>query len=197
MKNKHLIFIFDKSGSMAGKERSLVEEFNRMIKAHQGEENVFATVVLFDSDVRFLQTHVPLSELKELTVEDCRAGGLTALHDAVGMALTRAYEAHGDELALTVIATDGQENASREFGGAQIRRLISAREELGWQFLYFGANVNAEREGEQLGISRKRSIDYTTDCEGMKKAFCCMCAVTEDFLCGEIDEDALGEFKDR
>ena len=49
----------------------------------------------------------------------------------------------------------------------QIRRKIELKKECGWEFLFLGANIDAGREAEKIGISRNRSVTYENDSKGI------------------------------
>ncbi len=67
--------------------------------------------------------------------------------------------------------TDGLENSSEHFTQEQIRRKIEAKKECGWEFLFLGANIDAGREAEKIGIARNRSVTYENDSEGIAVNF--------------------------
>lgn len=111
---------------------------------------------------------MPLTE-KEYYVRGC-----TALLDAVGAAIEKIDnvqkhlpEAHKAGKVIFVITTDGLENSSENFTYEQIRRMISAKKECGWEFLFLGANIDAGKEAEKIGIARNRSVTYENDPEGV------------------------------
>ena len=80
-----IVFILDKSGSMAGLEKDTIGGFNSMIeKQKQVEGTAFVTTTLFSNNNYKLHDRVPLSEIKPLTENDYYVGGGTALLDAVG-----------------------------------------------------------------------------------------------------------------
>lgn len=59
------------------------------------------------------------------------------------------------------IVTDGLENASREFGYADVKALIEQQEQVyGWTFMYLGANQDAIEVGARLGVARDRALTY-------------------------------------
>ena len=114
----------------------------------------------------------PLTE-KEYFVRDC-----TALLDAVGTAIEKMEnvqkhlpEDHRAGKIIFVITTDGLENSSEHFTQEQIRRKIEAKKECGWEFLFLGANIDAGREAEKIGIARNRSVTYENDSEGITVSF--------------------------
>ncbi len=68
---------------------------------------------------------------------------------------------------IFVITTDGLENSSRRYIQEDIRRKIEAKKECGWEFLFLGANIDAGKEAQKIGIDRNRSVTYKNDGKGV------------------------------
>ena len=58
-------------------------------------------------------------------------------------------------------------NSSRQYTQEDIRRKIEAKKECGWEFLFLGANIDAEKEAQKIGIERNRSVTYKNDGKGV------------------------------
>lgn len=85
-----LVFILDRSGSMAGLESDTIGGFNGMIrkqKKQKGKANV--TTVLFDDRCNVIHDRFPLKTILPMTERDYYVGGCTALLDAVGKTIKR------------------------------------------------------------------------------------------------------------
>ena len=125
MKNlTEIVFILDRSGSMAGLESDTIGGFNSMIQKQQKEleGNALVSTILFDHESTVLHDRVPLSEVKPLTEKDYEVRGTTALLDAIGDAVKHIRNVHKyareedrPQKTLFVITTDGMENASEKF----------------------------------------------------------------------------------
>ena len=170
-----LVFILDRSGSMGGLERDTISGFNNMI-SKQKEQNIKAnvTTILFDDEVDIIHDRFPLEIIEPLTEKDYFVRGCTAFLDAVGTAIEKMEnvqkhlpEENRARKVLFVITTDGLENSSEHFTQEQIRRKIETKKECGWEFLFLGANIDAGREAEKIGINRNRSVTYENDAEGI------------------------------
>ena len=175
-----LVFILDKSGSMSGLESDTIGGFNAMIKRQQKETEGAALVstILFDDESQVLHDRIPLADVKPLTEEDYFVGGCTALLDAVGDALKHIKKIHKyvreedrPTKTIFIITTDGMENASERFTYKQVKQLIEAQKELGWEFIFLGANIDAPEVAEHLGIDRRRAVNYHSDKLGTQKAY--------------------------
>ena len=188
-----LVFILDRSGSMSGLEKDTIGGFNSMIEKQKKEEGkAFVTTILFDDKIETLHDRVNLQEIKTLTDKDYTVRGMTALLDAVGSTINHISNIHKyarpeDVPAHTmfIITTDGMENASREFSYAKIKSLIEEKKQLGWEFVFIGANIDAVTEGAKLGISAERSVDYLADSAGTNVLFDAMSASVSEMRSGK------------
>ena len=170
-----LVFILDRSGSMAGLEADTIGGFNAMIrkqKAQPGEALV--STVLFDNVSDVIHDRVSLDEIAPMTEREYFVRGCTALLDAVGGAIHHIGNVHKyardedrPEKTLFVITTDGMENASRRYSYEAVRAMITRqKEKYGWEFLFLGANIDAAREAARFGIDADRAANYHADSQG-------------------------------
>jgi len=169
-----VVFILDRSGSMAGLEKDTIGGFNAMIEKQRGEvgEAVISTV-LFDNESVVIHDRVPVDRVKPMTDREYYVRGCTALLDAVGGAIHHISNVHKyireedrPEHTLFVITTDGMENASRSYTYDRVKALIEQRKEAGWEFLFLGANIDAAREAARFGIHADYAADYCCDKKG-------------------------------
>ncbi len=167
-----LVFILDRSGSMAGLESDTIGGFNAMIEKQKKQDGeALVSTVLFDTEMTVIHDRVPLGDVKPLTDEDYYVGGCTALLDAVGGAIHHIGNVHKyarkedvPEKTLFVITTDGFENASREYSYERVQKMIERQQKkYGWEFLFLGANIDAAKEAERFGIGADHAVDYHCD----------------------------------
>lgn len=175
-----LVFILDRSGSMAGLESDTIGGFNSMIKKQQNETegNALVSTVLFDHESNVLHDRVPLNDVKPLTQKDYEVRGTTALLDAVGDAIKHVRNIHKyareedlPQKTLFVITTDGMENSSVKFSYREIKRLIGKQKEKGWEFIFLGANIDAVKVASHIGIDARRAVNYHADSHGIEECF--------------------------
>ena len=167
-----LVFILDRSGSMAGLEADTIGGFNAMLEKQKGEpgEAVISTV-LFDNRCEVIHDRVALERVPALTRKEYYVRGCTALLDAVGGAIHHignvhkyAREEDRPERTLFVITTDGMENASRRYDYPRVKAMIERqKEKYGWEFLFLGANIDAAREAARFGIHAENAVNYHAD----------------------------------
>lgn len=170
-----IVFILDRSGSMAGLEDDTIGGFNAMIGKQKREpgEAIISTV-LFDNDSEVIHDRVDIQRIEPMTREEYYVRGCTALLDAVGRAIHHignvhkyAREEDRPEKTLFVITTDGMENASRQYSYDRLKAMIQRqKEKYGWEFLFLGANIDAAKEAARFGIHADRAANYHADSKG-------------------------------
>lgn len=170
-----LVFILDRSGSMAGLEKDTIGGFNAMIEKQKAEAgDAYVSTVLFDNYSEVIHDRVVLNDVPKLTEKEYYVRGCTALLDAVGGAIHHignvhkyAREEDRPEKTLFVITTDGMENASRRYSYEKVREMTKRqKEKYGWEFLFLGANIDAAKEAARFGIDADRAADYHADTQG-------------------------------
>lgn len=177
MKNKltELVFILDRSGSMAGLEKDTIGGFNSMIEKQKLEDGeAYVSTILFDNHCAVIHDRVDIQKIEPITDRDYYVRGCTALLDAVGGAIHHignvhkyAREEDRPEKTLFVITTDGMENASREYSYERLKTMIKRqKEKYGWEFIFLGANIDAAQEAARFGISEDCAVNYHADHKG-------------------------------
>lgn len=66
-----------------------------------------------------------------------------------------------------VITTDGYENASRETNAATLHKMIDKCKKEGWEFLFLGADIDAQAAAGAIGIDASRASNYMKDAQGV------------------------------
>lgn len=170
-----LVFILDRSGSMAGLEGDTIGGFNSMLeKQHREPGEAVVSTVLFDNSSCVIHDRIPVANVPKMTEEDYCVRGCTALLDAVGGAIHHIGNVHKyarpedvPDKTLFVITTDGMENASRYYTYEKVRSMIERqRERFGWEFIFLGANIDAAAEAKRFGIDPSRAANYNCDSDG-------------------------------
>ena len=202
-----LVFILDRSGSMAGFERDTIGGFNSTIEKQRKQDGkVYVSTVLFDNVSEVIHDRVDISKIKPMTDADYEVRGCTALLDAVGGAIHHIGNVHKyarpedvPEHTVFIITTDGMENASHNYSRSRVREMIKRQtEKYGWEFIFLAANIDAEETAEDIGIRRERAVSYTQDREGVEATYAVMCdAITSVRACKGLDEGAWREKLDK
>lgn len=169
-----LVFILDRSGSMAGLEKDTIGGFNSMMEKQRGEDDAYVSTILFDNVSEVIHDRVPVSQVPALTDKDYYVRGCTALLDAVGSAIHHIGNVHKyarkedvPEKTLFVITTDGMENASHYYTYSKVKKMIEhEKERYGWEFIFLGANIDAVAEAKKFGIDESMTANYHCDTVG-------------------------------
>ena len=171
-----LVFILDRSGSMAGMERDTIGGFNSTVEKQKTEPGqALVSTILFDNVSEVLHDRVPLEKINPLTDNEYFARGSTALVDALGSAIHHIGNVHKyardedrPEKTIFVITTDGYENASTRYSIEQVREMVNRQKgKYGWEFIFFGANIDAVSTAAQYGIDSSRAANFVCDKKGM------------------------------
>ena len=176
MNKTELIFILDRSGSMGGLESDTIGGFNATIsdqKKIDGETRV--TTILFDNFFEVLHDRINLQDIAPLTEQDYFVRGSTALYDAVALGIRKIAnvqkqtrkEGRADKVIM-VITTDGYENASRDTNAAMLHKMIDDCKKDGWEFLFLGADIDAQAAAGSIGIDSNRAANFVKDSQGVR-----------------------------
>lgn len=190
-----LVFILDRSGSMTGLEGDTIGGFNSLIKKQKKQEGCcYVTTILFDNVSEVLHDRAKLEDICYMTDEDYVVRGCTALVDAVGDAIHHistihkyAREEDVPQNTMFVIITDGEENASRRYTIDGLKGIIKSKEELGWEFLFIGANIDAITTAEGIGIPKAHAVNYNADSKGTVILY----EAVSDAVCQMRSEDTI------
>ena len=189
-----LVFILDRSGSMAGLESDTIGGFNSMLNKQKKEDGrAYVSTVLFDHETEVLHDRVPIEKVPELTDKDYTVRGCTALLDAIGSAIHHIGNVHKyarpedvPEHTMFVIITDGMENASKRYSGREIKRKIEKeKSKYGWEFLFIGANIDAIATARNFGISEDRAVNYKADRQGTGVVYESVCEAVSNVRNGQ------------
>ena len=170
-----IVFVLDRSGSMAGLEGDTIGGFNAMIEKQKKEAGeALVSTVLFDNVSEVIHDRVDIQKIEPMTEADYYVRGCTALLDAVGKAIHHignvhkyAREEDRPEKTLFVITTDGMENASHKYSYDRVKAMIQRqKEKYGWEFLFLGANIDAASEAARFGIDADCAANYHADRKG-------------------------------
>jgi hypothetical protein len=191
--------LLDRSGSMAGKESDVIGGVNRFITEQQKVEGEASLLLArFDTEYEIFRLAQPIKSVQPLRAEEYQPRGQTALLDALGRTINELERLRGgtgapetterESIALrsdtsgvrrsapafdrviVVVATDGLENASREFSRERIKAMVSGREGSGWTFIYIGAHVDAFTEARSMGFTMNNT-GVTLDSKSMARTY--------------------------
>lgn len=200
-----LVFILDKSGSMGGLESDTIGGYNSMLdKQREVDGECVITTVLFDNRYELIHDRIDIRAVKPITKKEYQVGGSTALLDAIGRTIHKIATVQKNtaaeyraEKVLFVIITDGEENASRQYTAAEIKKKIQHEQErYGWEFIFLGANIDAVEVAGRFGINADRAVDYVPDSAGTELNYRVMSETVAKFRkCGAVPSACLDEIR--
>ena len=130
----HNLIILDESGSMQSIKPTIIAGFNELVQTIQGIEKQFPdqehtiSFLTFNSlGQKFHHFNHPVAKLQKINEKNYNPDSGTPLFDAMGHSLLKVkhhLEGQTDYNVLVTILTDGEENASKEFSGADIKKLV-------------------------------------------------------------------------
>ena len=172
----HICMILDRTGSMESIKQDTIGGFNSYIAAQKSLPTPATfTLVQFDSQDPFEVIHkfTDIQMVADLTGQTYVPRASTPLYDAVGRGINDLKaglgalpEALRPKKIVMVIVTDGQENASREFTGAQVRKMIVDAKEAGWQFVFLSAEESAISDSSSLNIDASNAAFFKKSTAG-------------------------------
>ena len=176
-----IVFLLDRSGSMAGIEEDTIGGYNSYIDS-QRKSNALVTTILFDDKYEMINNRVEISKVKKLNNKTYYVRGCTALMDAIGKSI-KFIDSKKSKKALFIITTDGLENASHEYNKERIKEMIDGHKN--YEFMYIGANIDSYKEGKSIGIRENNISNYKKDRKGVSKLFGSLAKATTMYACEE------------
>ncbi len=189
-----IVFILDRSGSMAGLEADTIGGYNAMMQKQKKEAGeAYISTVLFDDRQEVIHDRLPIGQVPALSDREYYVRGCTALLDALGGAIHHigtvhkyAREEDRPEKTLFVITTDGMENASKQYDYARVKEMVERqKEKYGWEFLFLGANIDAVQVAGRFGIAPDRTANYHSDSAGTQLNYQVLNEAVHSVRCGQ------------
>lgn len=175
----HNLIILDESGSMNCIKDFVISGFNETVQTIKGIEKQFPEQEHFISFVTFnglgtKQFHFvdPARELNIINSQTYNPEADTPLYDAMGHAinnLKRYLINKVDYNVLITIFTDGEENASTEYSGQAIKKLVEELKQKHWTFTYIGTDHDVYPAGTSISITN--TITFNKNEEDIKAVF--------------------------
>lgn len=185
-------FLLDRSKSMDDIKSQTIEGFNAYVGGLQEDKNagIRFTFLQFDSiSLDKVQVDVPIAEAKNLTNETFQPRSGTPLIDAAYKTIMAVEEAVSRQetkpKVVICIQTDGDENQSREYTWANLSTLVKAKQEMGWQFNFIGAGIDAYKQAGLMGVSAMNTMSYGKGMAHTMSAFRASANNTASFAGGQ------------
>ncbi len=169
---KHKVFnliILDESGSMESIKNTILSGFNEVVQTVKGvaenypEQAHFITFVTFNSlQTKTLLENEKVEKLRTISEREYNPTAGTPLFDAMGNSISqlrKITQTHSDYNVLVTILTDGEENASKEYTGATIKKMVEELRLQNWTFTYIGANHDVEAFAASISINNTMKFE--------------------------------------
>jgi Mg-chelatase subunit ChlD len=196
----HTLFILDKSTSMSGYTKRTIESINANLailrkEAAENGIDIFNTLLSFSAnnnnwgllnaaqnsdDFNFIRIGKNVNDIADITDAEYIPQGGTPLLDAIGKGIEKLKETLGDELGkdnvtvVVTIFTDGEENSSRQFSKADIKKMIEHfSSDNKWTFTFVGCGSidNVTATSANLGIAAMNTIAFADTAKGRDDSY--------------------------
>lgn len=176
-----LVFLLDKSSSMAHLWKETIDGFNRFLNEQKSlPGNAKFTLILFSTKSEMIYNSLNLQEVPEIDNKVYVPDGFsTAYLDAMGLAidnvgirLANTAKINRPAKVIFVTLTDGLENDSKTYSRQNILEKVTHQtDKYKWEFLFMGANMDAVEEGMSMGFASSNTMNFTADSAGVKSAY--------------------------
>lgn len=175
---EEIIVVLDRSGSMSGIRSEMIAGLRGFVDAQKKHGEAGFTLARFDNAYEMVHEGVPISSIR---IDDSilEPRHMTALFDAVGKTIVSQGERFSkmredqrpQRVALLVI-TDGLENASCEWSGESVSKLIAQqRDQWKWAVTFLGCDIDAFKGGASVGVPMGLSLGTTRNAQDISGAF--------------------------
>ena len=177
------LVILDKSGSMESIRKEAIDGYNETLGTiraaqlkHIDSQEHFVSLAAFCScGIDMIYDKTPIADAERLTNKQYEPCCCTPLFDAIGSTIKqlRRYineECEGIDVAVLVtIITDGYENASKEWTGPAVKKLIDECKEDGWMFSFIGAGDDVVKVATTISVTN--TVVWEKTSEGTREVF--------------------------
>ena len=168
------LVILDKSGSMESIRKEAVDGYNETLGTiraaqlkHMDTQNHFVSLAAFcGCGVEMIYDKTPIKDAENLTPNRYVPCCMTPLYDAIGITIQKLKKdiANIEDAAVSVtIITDGYENASKEWKGDAIKKLVEDCKKDGWMFAFIGAGEDILKVASTISITNTVLWDKTEE----------------------------------
>ena len=170
VKNMDVIVVQDVSSSMEDQRRSVQTGINEIIGELQTRykepceyKATFCLIKFSSHDCITVGPAVPVHDVAKLG--DLTCNGMTALWDAVAIAIAQMNEKSSGVPATTYVFTDGDNNDSMKYTQDSVNEMIADNKKRNpmHSILFIGSDPSTKRNAEGMGLDRVHSIQHDSD----------------------------------
>lgn len=193
-------YILDNTGSMQPIKDSTINGFNEYIQTLKKKKNgkVLFSLTKFNSyGIEKPYVAVDLEKVEKLDSNTYKPDGMTPLYDAcvetIEAVAGEINGKNGPVAILTVIMTDGEENASQKHTEKCLSNLIAKLQKQGnWTFVFLGANQDAWAKAAGMGISMDNALNWQATRAGTTSVFASVAAGSVNYMSSMQDNNVKG-----
>lgn len=159
-KNKMSAYILlDRSGSMSSLWKEALGSINGYVEGLPKDARV--VMAIFDTIGYDVIRDTTVEDWKKLSSEEAEPRGGTPLFDASARMMWRIMDDRPDK-AVFVTMTDGEENSSKNFKQADVKRMTTELEAKDYQVIFLGANFDKVGDtATQYGLKASKWTNIT------------------------------------
>jgi uncharacterized protein YegL len=171
-KDMDVTFVQDVSGSMEDQRVPVVKGINEIVgdlqKRYRApcEYSAHLRIIKFSShDNIQVGERVSVHDVPFMNPTDLACDGLTALWDAVAIAIDQMNTSSAGVPATTYVFTDGDDNDSKTHTQTNLNEMISDNKKRNpmHSILFIGSDPSAKRNATGMGLDRVHSIQHDSD----------------------------------
>ena len=159
-----IFFLLDMTGSMNSDKYGTMNAFNEYVgglKADGATADFKFSLAVFNSaiGIGLNMERGNITDVPDLDANNYVPRASTPLYDAIGLSIDSLKDVESS--VLFIILTDGEENSSTRFSRDDITRKIASKSEAGWEFVFLGCDIDAIRQGRNIGINQENAKSYS------------------------------------
>lgn len=193
----HITVILDRTGSMQDIRDDVIGGFNAFLAEQKSAStSTTFTLVQFDSQDPYevLHSAKAITDVTPLTADQYVPRASTPLYDAMGRGIldleatmARLPEDERPSKVIFVVVTDGAENASKEFDRDAVTKLVKAKTEAGWDFVFLSADMNAFDDAGRMGVDLSARLAFQKSKRGNDAAWAAASSKVRARMLGDAD----------
>lgn len=166
------LVIFDKSGSMESIRKEAIDGYNEtlgtiraaQLKYMDTQDHFVSLAAFCGCGIEMIYDKTPIKDADKLTPDKYDPCCCTPLFDAIGSTIKKLkhdIKDIEDAAVLVTIITDGYENASKEWTGPAIKKLVDECKKDGWMFAFIGAGEDILKVATTISITNTVNWEKT------------------------------------
>lgn len=161
--------LLDRSGSMSSKWSDSLGAIDTYVRGltEDGQGDAQVSLAVFDAhpqklDFQVLRDKVQAKAFPPIKSTEAQPRGGTPLYDACALLASMA-EQHNAPKTVLIIATDGEENSSREANKDTVKAAFDRLRGKGWEVIFLGVDFDNFGDARSVGNAYGQTISMDAD----------------------------------